>query len=115
MAVAPTQDVKVWKNYIGGEWVEASSGDTFEVINPSNGEVVAAVPKGGREDAQAAIAAAKEQAASGGRVIELIHYTVITTRKPTPQTITVIEQIRKTLNKNRPPEIEITWVHPPTP
>ena len=35
MAVAPTQDVKVWKNYIGGEWVEASSGDTFEVINPS--------------------------------------------------------------------------------
>ena len=32
MAVAPTQDVKVWKNYIGGEWVEASSGDTFEVL-----------------------------------------------------------------------------------
>ncbi len=65
MAVAPTQDVKVWKNYIGGEWVEASSGDTFEVINPSNGEVVAAVPKGGREDAQHAIAAAKESYESG--------------------------------------------------
>jgi len=60
MAVAPTQDVKVWKNYIGGEWVDASSGETFEVINPSNGEVVAAVPKGGRDDAQRAIAAAKE-------------------------------------------------------
>src|ERR687892_248264 len=60
MAVAPTQDVKVWKNYVGGEWVEASSGETFDVINPSNGEVVAAVPKGGREDAQRAIAAAKE-------------------------------------------------------
>src|SRR5687767_8213187 len=60
MAVAPTQDVKVWKNYIGGEWVEAASGETFEVINPSNGEVVAAAPKGGREDAQRAIAAAKE-------------------------------------------------------
>ena len=59
MAVAPTQDVKVWKNYIGGEWVEASSGETFEVINPSSGEAIAAAPKGGREDAQQAIAAVK--------------------------------------------------------
>src|SRR5687767_11903190 len=65
MAVAPTQEVKVWKNYVGGEWVEASSGETFEVINPSNGEVVAAVPKGGREDAHRAIAAAKESYESG--------------------------------------------------
>ena len=60
MAVAPTQDVKVWKNYIGGEWVDAASGETFEVINPSSGEVVGAAPKGGREDAQAAIGAARD-------------------------------------------------------
>ena len=26
MAVAPTQDLKAYKNYIGGEWVEASGG-----------------------------------------------------------------------------------------
>ena len=37
MAVAPTQDVKAYKNYIGGEWVEAASGETFDVINPSSG------------------------------------------------------------------------------
>ena len=65
MAIAPTQDVKAYKNYIGGEWVEAASGETFDVINPSSGELVATVPKGGREDAQAAIAAARESFDSG--------------------------------------------------
>ena len=65
MAVAPTQDVKAYKNYIGGEWVEAASGETFEVENPSSGEIVATVPKGGREDAQRAIAAARESFDSG--------------------------------------------------
>jgi aldehyde dehydrogenase (NAD+) len=60
MAIAPTQDVKSYRNYIGGEWVEAASGETFDVINPSSGELVATVPKGGREDAQTAIAAARE-------------------------------------------------------
>lgn len=65
MAVAPTQEVKAYKNYIGGEWVEAASGDTFDVENPSSGEVVATVPKGGREDAHKAIAAARESFESG--------------------------------------------------
>ncbi|MBA2504918.1 MAG: aldehyde dehydrogenase family protein [Thermoleophilaceae bacterium] len=65
MAVAPTQDLKAYKNYIGGEWVEASSGETFEIENPSSGEVFATVPKCGREDAQRAIAAAKETFESG--------------------------------------------------
>ena len=59
MAVAPTQDVKAYRNYIGGEWVEASGGETFEVENPSSGDIVATVPKGGREDAHAAITAGK--------------------------------------------------------
>ena len=48
MAVAPTQEVKAYKNWIGGEWVEAASGETFDVVNPSTGEVFASVPKGGR-------------------------------------------------------------------
>jgi aldehyde dehydrogenase (NAD+) len=60
MAVAPTQDVKAYRNYVGGEWVEASTGETFDVENPSSGEIFATVPKGGREDAHAAIAAARE-------------------------------------------------------
>ena len=65
MAVAPTQEVKAYKNYIGGEWVDAASGETFEVENPSSGEIIATVPKGGREDAHAAIAAARTAFDSG--------------------------------------------------
>ena len=58
-------DVTHYKNYIGGEWVDAASGDTFEVINPATEEVFATVPSAGREDAQRAIAAAREAFDSG--------------------------------------------------
>ena len=33
------------QNLIGGEWVDASSGETMEVLNPSTGEVIAEVPR----------------------------------------------------------------------
>ncbi|MBE3598995.1 MAG: aldehyde dehydrogenase family protein [Limnochordaceae bacterium] len=46
--------------YIGGRWVESRSGQRFSSINPATGEVLGEVAKGGREDAEAAIAAAKE-------------------------------------------------------
>ena len=49
-----------YKNYIGGEWVDAASGETFDVVNPATEEVFATVPSGGREDAQRAIAAARD-------------------------------------------------------
>ena len=35
------------KLYIGGRYVEASSGATFETINPANGEVLAKVQEHG--------------------------------------------------------------------
>ncbi|MBI5669761.1 MAG: aldehyde dehydrogenase family protein [Chloroflexi bacterium] len=47
------------KNYIGGEWVAARSGETFKSINPATEEVVAEVAKSGPEDVNAAVAAAK--------------------------------------------------------
>ncbi len=53
-------EVQHFKSYIGGEWVEAASGETFDVINPADGQVCATVPKGDREDAQRAISAARE-------------------------------------------------------
>ncbi|WP_108025442.1 betaine-aldehyde dehydrogenase [Melghirimyces profundicolus] len=46
--------------YIDGEWVEARSGNTREIINPYNQEVVAVVPEADREDARRAIQAARE-------------------------------------------------------
>jgi acyl-CoA reductase-like NAD-dependent aldehyde dehydrogenase len=47
-----------YKMYIGGEWVEASSQETFDDYNPFTGEVYARVPRGKRADAAHAIEAA---------------------------------------------------------
>jgi aldehyde dehydrogenase (NAD+) len=58
-------DVKNYKNYIGGEWVDAASGETFDVVNPATEGPVATVPKGGREDAERAIGAARRAFDSG--------------------------------------------------
>jgi acyl-CoA reductase-like NAD-dependent aldehyde dehydrogenase len=44
--------------HIGGEWVEASGGKTFEDTDPFTGEAVASIPAGTREDAKRAIEAA---------------------------------------------------------
>jgi acyl-CoA reductase-like NAD-dependent aldehyde dehydrogenase len=51
---------KNYQMYIGGEWVDAANGETFEDLNPYNGEVFANVPRGKREDATRAIEAAAE-------------------------------------------------------
>jgi len=57
-AVEP-QVVATYKQYIDSEWVEAQSGDTYDVLNPSTEEVIARVPKGGHADAARAITAAR--------------------------------------------------------
>jgi 1-pyrroline dehydrogenase len=48
------------KQFIGGEWVESSSGETMEVLNPATGEVIAEVPRGTAEDVERAIEAARK-------------------------------------------------------
>jgi aldehyde dehydrogenase (NAD+) len=45
---------------IGGEWVPAASGRTFPSINPSTGELIAELAAGEAEDADRAVAAARE-------------------------------------------------------
>jgi aminobutyraldehyde dehydrogenase len=47
-----------YKNLVGGEWVDAASGDTMEVINPATGDTIAEVPRGSAEDVDRAVAAA---------------------------------------------------------
>jgi len=45
--------------FVGGEWSSsAASGETFDVVNPANGETLATLPDGGREEMQRAIDAA---------------------------------------------------------
>jgi len=46
-------------NYIGGQWVEARSGETFETLNPATGQVLAQVAKSSADDVKDAVAAAK--------------------------------------------------------
>jgi aldehyde dehydrogenase (NAD+) len=58
MATATPTAVREAKQYIGGQWVDAADGATYEDRDPFNDEVVANVPAGGAEDIQAAIQAA---------------------------------------------------------
>jgi acyl-CoA reductase-like NAD-dependent aldehyde dehydrogenase len=46
--------------FIGGEYVEASSGASFPTINPATEEVLAEVPEAGAEDVDRAVRAARE-------------------------------------------------------
>ncbi|MEX1157080.1 MAG: aldehyde dehydrogenase family protein [Chloroflexota bacterium] len=48
------------KMIIGGEQVDAADGQTFDVINPATGELLARAPLGGREDVDRAVAAAQK-------------------------------------------------------
>jgi betaine-aldehyde dehydrogenase len=46
--------------FIDGAWVDASSGETRDVINPATGEVLATVQEANAEDTNRAVAAAKK-------------------------------------------------------
>lgn len=48
-----------FKQYIDGEWVDASNGGTWDVVNPASEEVVRTVPYGNAADCRAAIEAAE--------------------------------------------------------
>ena len=50
--------VTKYKNFVGGEWADSSSGETMEVLNPSTGETIAEVPKSTTEDVERAVQAA---------------------------------------------------------
>jgi aldehyde dehydrogenase (NAD+) len=53
-------EVREYKMLIGGEWVDARSGKTFESINPYTGRVWATAPEAGDEDVDRAVKAARE-------------------------------------------------------
>jgi succinate-semialdehyde dehydrogenase len=49
-----------YKQYINGEWVEASHGGTWDVVNPATEDVIMQVPFGNADDCNAAIEAAEK-------------------------------------------------------
>ncbi|CAH0279504.1 Betaine aldehyde dehydrogenase [Peribacillus sp. Bi96] len=54
------------KMYINGEWVNSTSGEKRDVLNPATGEVIATAAEGTREDVDAAVEAAKYAFYEGG-------------------------------------------------
>jgi aldehyde dehydrogenase (NAD+) len=53
--------MKTFKNFIAGQWVESSTGEYFENVNPADtSDVIGRFPRSGAEDVERAIASAKE-------------------------------------------------------
>jgi acyl-CoA reductase-like NAD-dependent aldehyde dehydrogenase len=48
------------QNFVGGDWVDASGGESMEVLNPATGETIAEVPRSSAEDVGRAVEAAKK-------------------------------------------------------
>ncbi|RYE09963.1 MAG: aldehyde dehydrogenase family protein [Hyphomicrobiales bacterium] len=74
------------KCFIGGRWVAPASGDYLDIENPSDGTVIGKIPRGGKADIDAAVAAAeaalkgewgKMTAADRGRVLSRIGRLVL--------------------------------------
>ena len=59
MTVAQSE-IRERQQLIGGSWVDAADGATFDDLDPFTGDVVAQVPAAKREDAKRAVAAAAE-------------------------------------------------------
>src|SRR6478672_5290555 len=62
---AATPAVPDQKLLIGGRWVEAASGKTFETLNPATGEVICRVAEGDKADIDLAVRAARKAFESG--------------------------------------------------
>jgi aldehyde dehydrogenase (NAD+) len=57
--------LKNYQLYIGGEWVDATSDEGLEVINPATEETIGSVPQGSIADVDRAVAAARKAFVDG--------------------------------------------------
>jgi len=60
-----TANARTFQQFIGGEWVAGTTGETYDRRNPATGEVVETIPWGNAEDARKAIDAARAAFDSG--------------------------------------------------
>jgi acyl-CoA reductase-like NAD-dependent aldehyde dehydrogenase len=51
---------RTFQNLVGGEWVDAAGGETFESVSPATGDPIGTFPRSGPEDVDRAVEAAKE-------------------------------------------------------
>jgi acyl-CoA reductase-like NAD-dependent aldehyde dehydrogenase len=76
-------------NYIGGEWVESSSGEWFDNINPADTtDIIGRFPKSNAEDVNRAVAAAKSVATRWRRT-------------PAPKRAEILFRLAQILEKNK--------------
>ncbi len=61
-----TTAVKRYQMFVGGQWTDATGGETQAVVNPATGEVMAEVPKATEADVERAVAAARKAFESWG-------------------------------------------------
>ncbi len=54
-----TAGAKTFQNLIGGAWVDADSGETFESTSPADGETLGVFPRSGPEEVDRAVEAAR--------------------------------------------------------
>src|SRR5690242_8864904 len=54
--------------FVDGRWTDALAGETFTAESPATGEAIGEVPRGDRDDAQIAIAAANRAADKWARL-----------------------------------------------
>ena len=57
----PRPEIRQTQCFIGGKWLPAASGKTFETIHPATEEVIAQVAEGDKEDVDLAVDAARAQ------------------------------------------------------
>src|SRR5439155_22628791 len=54
-----TVQLQKMKMLVGGDWKDSASGARSSVIDPSSGEIIAAVPRASNQDAKGAVDAAR--------------------------------------------------------
>jgi acyl-CoA reductase-like NAD-dependent aldehyde dehydrogenase len=54
-----TLETKSFKNYVGGDWVDAAGGETFDSLSPATGELIGTFPRSDAGDVDRAVEAAK--------------------------------------------------------
>ena len=97
---------------INGDWVEAAGGESFEIINPANGQVVGVVPKCSSSEVNKAVEAAHRAApawaaktmAERSKVLLKISQLIMTHQEELANLETVEQgsPIRKTMNFDVP-------------
>jgi len=83
-------------NLINGEWVQADSGATIDVVNPATGLVIGNVPKSGKAETRRAIEAAdaafeiwrKTSALERSKLLRQLHDAIMDNQQPLAELLT---------------------------